>query len=240
MSLFNFMDTFFFISLGITFILILLLVYHFKQRMTSLEQKNDTMFEIINNIVKEITNVKQIVIKNDNISPHHIPVNMIPISPFYNDLNHESVHFSLVNKENPFSQQNTINDDDEDDNEDEDDDEDEDEEDDDEDDEDDDEHDEKKNDLIISDNIKLEYNTDLEVNEINIEESDIKVIKLDEDIVEQDDISVNKIYTNEHNKELRKMNLIQLKTIIQEKGITVDTSKMKKNELIKLIENNNV
>jgi hypothetical protein len=55
MGFFNFIETFFFISLGITFVLILLLVYHFKQRMSSLEQKCDTMFEIINNMVKELT-----------------------------------------------------------------------------------------------------------------------------------------------------------------------------------------
>ena len=58
MGLFNFIETFFFISLGITFVLILLLVYHFKQRLSSLENKCDTMFEIINNVVQEITIVR--------------------------------------------------------------------------------------------------------------------------------------------------------------------------------------
>jgi hypothetical protein len=58
MGIFNYIDTFFFISLGITFVLILLLVFHFKQRISGLEQKNDTMFDIINNIVKELTNIK--------------------------------------------------------------------------------------------------------------------------------------------------------------------------------------
>jgi hypothetical protein len=61
MGVFNFIETFFFISLGITFVLILLLVYHFKQRLNSIEQKSNTMFEIINNIVQEITSVKQFV-----------------------------------------------------------------------------------------------------------------------------------------------------------------------------------
>jgi hypothetical protein len=54
MGVFNFIETIFFISLGITFVLILLLVYHFKQRISIIEQKSDTMLEIINNIVKEI------------------------------------------------------------------------------------------------------------------------------------------------------------------------------------------
>lgn len=58
MGVFNIIETFFFLSLAITFILILLLVNHFKQRLSLLEQKCDTMFEIINNIVREITNLK--------------------------------------------------------------------------------------------------------------------------------------------------------------------------------------
>jgi hypothetical protein len=58
MGFYDFMETFFFVSLGITFVLILLLVYHFKQRIFTLEQKTDTMFEIINNIVKELSNLK--------------------------------------------------------------------------------------------------------------------------------------------------------------------------------------
>lgn len=60
--MFNFIETSFFLSLGITFILILLLVYHFNQRISSIEQKSETMFEIINNLVKEINSLKQRVV----------------------------------------------------------------------------------------------------------------------------------------------------------------------------------
>lgn len=60
MGFFNVIETFFFVSLAISFILILLLVYHFKQRMTVLEQKSDTMVGIINDIAKELTYVKQV------------------------------------------------------------------------------------------------------------------------------------------------------------------------------------
>lgn len=59
MGLFDFVGTFFFLSLGITFVLILLLVYHFKQRLTEMEQKSDKMFEIINTIVKEMGNIRR-------------------------------------------------------------------------------------------------------------------------------------------------------------------------------------
>ena len=52
------METFFFLSLGITFVLILLLVYHFKQRLTTVEAKRDTMFDIMNTMVKEMGVIK--------------------------------------------------------------------------------------------------------------------------------------------------------------------------------------
>lgn len=61
MGFFDFMGTFFFISLGITFVLILLLAYHFKQRLSESEQKSDKMFEIINTIVKEMGNMKRAI-----------------------------------------------------------------------------------------------------------------------------------------------------------------------------------
>ena len=58
MGAFNFIESFFLLSLGITFVLIVLLVYHFKQRLGSMEQKCDTMFDIVQNLVKELKVVK--------------------------------------------------------------------------------------------------------------------------------------------------------------------------------------
>ena len=61
MGLFSFMETSFFFTLGITFLLILLLVYHFKQRIANAESKQDTMFEIINNLVQEVSKTQQTI-----------------------------------------------------------------------------------------------------------------------------------------------------------------------------------
>jgi len=58
MGAFNFIESFFLLSLGITFVLIVLLVYHFKQRLSSMEQKCDTMFDIVQNLLKELKVVK--------------------------------------------------------------------------------------------------------------------------------------------------------------------------------------
>ena len=59
MGAFNLIETFFFLTLGITFGLIILLVYHFKRRLDLFEQKNDTIFEIVNNVLLEISSIKQ-------------------------------------------------------------------------------------------------------------------------------------------------------------------------------------
>ncbi len=63
MGAFNFIESFFLLSLGITFVLIVLLVYHFKQRLSSMEQKCDTMFDIVQNLVKELKVVKSACIQ---------------------------------------------------------------------------------------------------------------------------------------------------------------------------------
>lgn len=60
MAFFDFIENFFFVSLGITFALIILLVYHFKQRISSMERKGDTMYELITNVVKELQFMKQL------------------------------------------------------------------------------------------------------------------------------------------------------------------------------------
>jgi hypothetical protein len=54
MPFFNFIENLLFISLGITFVLILFLFYHFTQRISSLEQKTETMFGIVSSIIKEL------------------------------------------------------------------------------------------------------------------------------------------------------------------------------------------
>jgi hypothetical protein len=51
-------ESFFFLTLGITFVLIILLIYHFKQRITTIEQKSDTMFDIVQNLAKELNSMK--------------------------------------------------------------------------------------------------------------------------------------------------------------------------------------
>jgi hypothetical protein len=279
MGIFNYIDTFFFISLGITFILILLLVFHFKQQIVSLEHKNDTMFEIINNIVKEITYIKSAIFSQ----------------PYY-QVNDKDEIINLTANE-IHSKQNVENDkiivsDHDSNDEDSDNDYDEDSDSDSEDDETDSECDansETDSDVVIEDEnelrntdsvkvINVEFGDSIEVSDIaqelndnNYEVDEVDEINSEENIPtlvqEIEHIIVEKIHiednhlenneTSETNEETtqtaqsqqneqnenikdvyRKMTLIQLKALVISKGLTSDSSKMRKPELLKLLESN--
>jgi len=51
-------ETFFFISLAVTFLLLIALVYHFHQKFVTVEQRVNNVIEIINSVVKEMQNLK--------------------------------------------------------------------------------------------------------------------------------------------------------------------------------------
>lgn len=78
MGLFSFIEIFFFISLGITIILIAMLVYHFKQRVSSLEQKYESLFDIVSNVVKQLRNIQSMSIPLNTSQPIHTktPINI--------------------------------------------------------------------------------------------------------------------------------------------------------------------
>ena len=82
MGLFSFIETFFFISLAITFVLILLLVYHFKQRIITVEQKCDTMFDIINTMLQEIQYLRVAATQRPPSVSFPLPTGL-PTAPIY-------------------------------------------------------------------------------------------------------------------------------------------------------------
>ena len=273
MGFFNFIETFFFISLAITFVLILLLVYHFKQRLSHLEHKSETVVQIINNIVKEINNMRNYFTMTQEASNKSL--NNVTYSiqegnygTYTNHYNNEAI-FNAREEHDDEDE-----DDDDDDDEDEDDDDDEDEDDDDDDDDDDEDDDEPSalleeiNEVImdeenLTEEIKVvNVGTSLETeNEIHADDinSDDCIEPLDTDdqdeaveIQEDNDIHVEKINTTNLEKETlensdeiskessrevyQKMNVQSLKALVISKGLCSDSSKMKKPELLKLLE----
>jgi len=276
MSIFNFIETFFFISLGITFVLISLLVYHFRQRIIVLESKNDTMFEIINNIVKEVTNVRNSILymnpsqmdlmQHANLMQQHFAENFDDTESRQRPIEHY-----IVEQDEDEDDNDNDNDEDEDDDNDEDEDDDnyEDEDDEDEDDEDEDDEDEDNTEpqkivvslepdeqpvKIVNVNVNIE-STNLDIEEINdlatdeiasIEEEPIGDIDINADpvivhkILDEIVNNVDSEITVEESKSkdvYRNMNTNQLKQLVITKGLSTNPSKLKKNELIQLLEN---
>ena len=60
-GLFSIIESVFFLSVGVTFLLIIAIVYFFKQRLHVLEQKSETMISIVNQLTRELAYVKPVV-----------------------------------------------------------------------------------------------------------------------------------------------------------------------------------
>ncbi len=236
------LEMLFFVSLGITFVMIVFLVYQFRQKFTALEHKCDTMFEIINNMVKEMNN-RTSLMDVARFTPNNLVLN--PPTSHYNGEN--DTHKLLVS------------DSDEEDSDEEDSDE-----------EGSSEYessdDESSDDegMIIPDTFEINEpvriinvditNIDNEITQIDeiqesnpvsdtepmneteriIEESEpIHVEKLTESTLEnidEGDVGSDKMDV------YRKMNITALRALVIEKGYITDTLKMKKAELLKLLE----
>lgn len=69
MGLFSMLESFFFVTLGISCILLIMLIYHFKQRINKLENNNRMMFDVINNMVQELSILKNTVQYNAQSNP---------------------------------------------------------------------------------------------------------------------------------------------------------------------------
>ena len=266
MGFFNFIETFFFLSLGITFVLILLLVYHFKQRLTALENKSDTVFEIINNIVHELTAVRQIQTNSMSFRPaFHIPeMNELRSSIVPSIIQNEVIGKIKVldedfEEDDESEDSEDASDDDEDDN----------------DDQDEDDEDEEDNDdmpELIDDTTTFEVEDEqATVKIINVPihetiDSDVlESVELDHDNVNSEDndriepvelkeqdnnVQVEKLEETESlennqdsdesqkdSKEIySKMSVSELKALVITKGLNTDPSKKKKHELIKMLD----
>lgn len=276
MGVFSFMETFFFISLGISFIMIIMLVYHFKQRMLVVEHKQDTMFEIINNIVKQIKNMQinitylgesqntQIRAPSENIvhfSNGLLPTNMHEFDVMFNDAPKSEPHVSEEHDDEE-SEEASEEASEEEESEEEDDAEESDKESE-EDDSSDEEEEEETNKIIVSDD---DNHADSTIKVINVdiientpESNDLGIVEIEE-IAEIDttlfkqnmelndeDIVIHKIDhtkteevaadSTKDNKEIyKKMSLSVLRATVIEKGLSTDPSKLKKQELVQLLE----
>jgi hypothetical protein len=251
MGFFNFVETFFFISLAITFVLIMMLVYHFKERLSALEKKSNTIVDIINNVVKEITLIKHshspspypmvsaqynsnpLCIQSQNVdddSSESSEYESDEDSTLYDDLGgereeEEAEVKSIVELDVIEDRETRVN-----------------------------EEEEPENIKRININLSLPVNEDLDdledIQEIEPEdlylEDKIENVEMSEN---ETTVVVNKIDGfNESNLEeakvvppvdiefYRKMEIGALRTLVISKGLATDTKKMKKSDLLRLLE----
>jgi hypothetical protein len=281
MGLFSIIETFFFISLGITIILVALLVYHFKQRISSLEQKYESLFDIVTGVVKQLSNIQSQPSMMDQFGgmyhpqwtgPEHLGNIHMPNEYPPQMFSGEQLHYNGVSQYPEPAINYSVEEDDE-----ESDDESDDESDEDSDEESGDEEsgDEESDDakIIVSDDddendaqsgVKI-INLHMDDPSIHIEDVDIAPISLDEtdELYELPTQDAQIDYSLEQSEETpivvkkmedslpeqafviektsakdlyKKMTLSNLKATVISKGLCSDPSKMKKNELLKLLE----
>jgi hypothetical protein len=233
--MYNFIETFFFISLGITFILISLLVYHFKQRLTVIEQKNDTMFEIMNNMVKEMSAIKYnqaYAMAAMSSAPIQSNTTSNTCTNDVCDVNVPTVSKILVSDDDDDDYEEDTDDDDDDDDDDEDNNEDSENEDDDE-----------LEDTNIPMSISSEpMNINLECESLPMEDLAVSLEEHKEDTLDQIAESKQEDINNEEeilgdgqDEDYAKMHIKELRELAVSKGLTQDASKLKKQDILKLM-----
>ena len=227
MANFSLFETFFFITLAITFILILLLVYHFKQRISSIEARGDKMIAALQDITDEINNMKRppqtLAPYPVNLGNDFLPATMTHDLNEYEDLD-ELDDLEEIQLKKEIEEEDDGDADDEEEDEDEEDEEDEEEE------EEEEEEDEDED----------EDDEDADEDEDEDEDEGVtKVIKVDNlnnDPVEEE--SSKDLEKKEEQMEIyRKMTLTELRQHVITKGLTTNASKMKKGDLLALLEN---
>ena len=262
------LESMFFITLGISCVLLLMLFYHFKQRISKLEQSSETMFEILNNMVQELSSIK----RGDNMCFPSESMDASQNAPTFSPLPSNKIQVELSEDETSLpdlidNNGNIINKytsdiDDDNENSEEETDSCSDSEDEEEsieeksiegDDDDDDDSvkvisvdiDESLDNLEdapgsvvseINENMDETEEPPVEINTDMIEEIQVNKIEGDKTLEESDNVSHSSVNTSEVYK---KMNVPSLKSLVIEKGLASDPSKMKKNELIALLESNN-
>ena len=224
MGVFGFIENFFFISLGIAFALVLLLVYHFKNRMSVAEKKSETMYGLLSSVVKEIKSLRSAFSggKSGSAEPAapvlksepEIVVNVSEDKEVIRvDLDDNHVHA------NTYSVEKIVVSDEED----------------------------SESDSEYGSDLDSDSMDDSE-DEVSVENVDLNEIHADEEEVDATDALLPENQPDQVSEEtspqkkisytldqLKKMNINQLKTIAIQSGLDQESAKLKKHELISLI-----
>jgi len=259
MKLIGMLELFFIISLGITFVLVLFLVYHFKHRISTLENKCDTMFEIINSVASELGQVRSFIQVNSmtNNATNNTPF----MNASFEDNNESKINVILSDDDDiSVSDYDSESDNDHDDESDE--------ESDDESVEESDEESEKNNNedsehetdgttvKVVNVEINGEIDNSVEDTEefdnnnasdnddssnilLNENEDKLQIEKIEHHTLDDSSIA-SSISATRSISAYKRMTLPVLKSLVIEKGLISDPSKLRKQELIELIQSSNI
>ena len=233
------LESFFFITLGISCVLLLMLIYHFKGRLNQMEANQQTLFEVVNNIVQELTEIKRITINNASNMSYNNVQEKINVD-FDNDndvpdlVGNENIVMQHVDEESESdSYDSDLESEDENSVENE-------------------NSDEVKVVSVDIDDSLDEINQQDESNGLEEQEQEENLEEVDIDTQEMDNIKVSKLEETSVLEEsdnvslsssvsksvYKKMNVASLKALVIEKGLSTDPGKMKKSDLIELLESN--
>ena len=246
------LESMFFILFGITFLFILLLIYHFKNKVSALEKNVDTMFEILNNVVGDLSKIKFAGVTSGGMSMpiDSSEVNEIttsePIAHFSTiPINHQKEDFEISDEEEDSEDEVDEEEEDSEEEEEEDSDEEEEEEDSEEDSDEEEEEEIKKISVILDEKVDEDA---IQVEEL--EESvtnDVEEMSVPE-LKEVEDISVEKLETPSNDnmesekmtnmQQYKKMHIQNLKKLVVSKGLATsdDVSKLKKADLLGILQ----
>jgi len=223
MSFFPVIEGIFYLSLGIIVVLIFLIVFHFKQRIDNLEKKGFLLTEVYNNLLKELNIMKSVVYS----PPQMQQKQNIVFSTFSNepaDNNYKKIVVMDKIDEDEYQEDEYTDTDTE-------------------------EGTDNENDNLepepepeLKEDTYMEEVTDLEVKTIDPDlesnenvSSSINVTKLDPETETEIESNIPPS-TNTNIVSYSKLNLQELKMLVISKGLSSNPSKMKRMDLLKLLE----
>jgi outer membrane biosynthesis protein TonB len=241
-TVFSFLNTFFVLSLLLSVVVVVLMLYQFRQRINQLEEKTQTMLEIVNSIVEKL-NIREIEISGG--AGGHVPVEMPEDTPEMERLMNQDISIEEYVESDNNSYDNEGESEEESDGEEESDDE-----------EESDGEDEEESDDDEEEEEQQQQQQE-EVQETQEEQPEIQEdvseptgttmyidipdeVDIPTDTNTTDDMDNTSVMTTGTTDELSKLTVSQLKDAVREKGIqSSNISKMRKGELIELLEGEN-
>jgi hypothetical protein len=232
MGIFNFLESFFLLSLAIMFVLVSLLLYHIRGRMNTGEQRVDNLFKVVTNLTNEVNAIK---VYQANMKYSNYGCDMIPFQPtvkkiVVSDDEHDDADDADDEEDSEEDSEEELDSEDDEDEE-----------------EDDEDEDEENNRVVVvvDEDIEiLEIPDEIRVLKIGEEDEDIVGAEIDEDIEDIEDHTTaaaptepepEHLATDDDAEDYNKMNISALRKLVSSKGLATDVTKMKKNELIHLL-----